>query len=102
MITHTKVRQLEKRLTGSPKGNGPFVVRDITEDGRLLDKEDFVMTNEEVKRIKREDKEIDRLHGTIVLVTQYADPETGLKFKHGSATTPYHVKTDYGVSSGKT
>lgn len=102
MITHTKVRQLEKRFIRSPNGTGPFVVHDVTEDGRLLDKESFVMTDEEVKLVKEEDNEIDRLNGKIILVTQYSYPETGPKLKSGSATVPYHVRPDYGAPSGKT
>lgn len=101
MITHTKVRQLEKRFIRSPKGRGPFVVRDVTEDGRLLDKEDFVMTDQEVKLVKKEDEEIDRLNGKIIFLTQYSYPETGPKLKPGSATVPYHVRPDYGAPLGK-
>lgn len=101
MITHAKVQQLEKRFIRSPKGSRPFVVRDITEDGRLLDKEGYVMTNEEVKLIKKEDMEIDKLNGKIILVTQYSDPQTEPKLKPGSATVSYHVKPDYGAPSGR-
>ncbi len=87
MITRLKVYQLEKRFNSVQRGKGPFVVRDITKDGRLLDKNDYVLTDQEVERIKKEDMEIHQKNGTVVLLLSYSKP----KMKPGSATIPYHV-----------
>ena len=98
MITRMKVRQIEDRFTRSSKGSRPIICHDITEDGRLLDKDDYVMTKQEVRLIEKEDEEIHKRGGIVFFLTSYCEP----KFKTDSETVPYYVKPYKGEAPRKT
>ena len=88
MSSKLKIKQLEKKYKQVTRNRDKvFVVRDITEDGRLLDKDAYIMTEEEVRQISKQDAEIHKQGGTVVLLTSYRD----LKLKSNSATKPYYV-----------
>jgi hypothetical protein len=88
MITRSKVSRLEEKFARMDrKQNGGIVVRDITEDGRLLDSNDYVMSEKEVELVKKEDKEMSERGKVIVCLLSYSEP----KLKPDSATKPYHV-----------
>ena len=84
MITRTKVKQLEKRYTRRAHADGKRIIScDVTEDGRLLDDEGYVMTDEEVKQFKAKNEET----GVDIVICErsYEEP----KLKAGSTTVPY-------------
>lgn len=90
MITRSKLNQLEEKLAQiNRKNDGGILWRDITEDGRLLDSNDYIMTDQEVKLIKQEDEEVKQRGYTIFCLLSYCEP----KLKPKSSTTPYFVDT---------
>ncbi len=90
MSTKLKIKQLEKKYKLIARQQGKTMVyHDITNDGRLLDKEDFIMTKEEVKQIAKEDAEVHKNDGILVFMLSYSEP----KMKPNSATEPYHINS---------
>lgn len=96
MINKTKVNQLERRFNQTDKGKGPVVCHKLTYDGRLVDEEGFVMTNDEVKLVADEDKKTNERRGIVVLIRNTDDEEEKPKLKPGSATIPYRSKKNHG------
>lgn len=86
MITSLKIHQLEKRLNRSRKGH--FIVwHELTEDGRLIDKNGFVMNKEEVWQIEKEDKLADEMGNRVFFEVSLNEP----KLKQRSVTVPYWI-----------
>jgi hypothetical protein len=86
MITKSKLHQLEKRFTKTRVGKGYIVWHNVDEGGRLVDKDGYIMTNNEVEFIRKSDR-VERENGGTVfceILTYRA------KLKPGSATIPYN------------
>ena len=88
MITLLKIKQLERKFAQSPKGESFIVWHEISEDGRLLDKNGLVMTKEEVKVIEKEDQEVQKRGGNVWFEKSCYPP----KLKKDSTTIPYFIK----------
>lgn len=86
MTTHATIRRLERRLIQSAKGKRFLIWRDITEDGRLLDANGFVVTEEEIRLIQKEDAEARERGGIVCCKVSYRKP----KLKPKSTTVPYY------------
>ena len=84
MITRSRIRQLERRLLKTDKGEYLLIKHHISDDGRLLDKDGFVMTEEEVKQVAKEDQKTQERPRVMVFIKD-GDP----KLKPGSTTIPY-------------
>lgn len=72
MITHLKIKQLEEKCARILlKDTKSFIVRDVTEDGRLIGANDTLLTDQEIKRVEAENKEIHDRGGTVVYKRSY-------------------------------
>lgn len=86
MITRSKLIHLEEKLVRVNRKNHSGVLwRDIAEDGRLIDGQGYIMTDEEVAITKYEDKVAQQQGYKIFCLTDLSDP----KIKDGSSVAPY-------------
>lgn len=89
MITRSKLNQLEEKLAKiNRKNNGGVLWRDITEDGRLLDGDDYIMSDQEVKLIRQEDEKAKQQGYIIFCLLSLSDP----KMRPDSSMIPYFQK----------
>lgn len=85
MITRSKINQLEGKFSRTQKGSGSIVWHNISQDGRLLDENGFIMTNHEVKIIELADREVYARGGKVFFEQSCDEP----KLKLHSTVTPY-------------
>lgn len=86
MITRGKLLSLEKKFMKSAKQTfGGLVIRKITQDGRLLGNDNYLLTRAQLKQIEIEDMEAKERGCTIVNLVSYDVP----KLKLGSSKIPY-------------
>lgn len=72
MITRNRIISLEKRFLNNTRLNdGGIVIRSITQDGRLLDKDNYLLTSAEVKKIEKDNLKIKERGCTIVNLVSY-------------------------------
>lgn len=78
MTTETKVKQLEKVFNRKARGGSQEIVtRHISyNDGRLVDEEGYRLSDEEIKRIEKENKEVISRGGLIIELTWYGESKT--------------------------
>lgn len=88
MTTHATIRRLELRLIQSAKGKRTLIWRDITQDGRLLDANGFVVTEEAMRLTQKGDAEARERGGIMCYKVSYRIPN----LKPESATVPYYVR----------
>jgi len=88
MISRSKIRQLEEKFSKTRKGEGFIVWHDITQDGRLLDDDGYVMNKEKVKLIEKIDQEAKEIGGKVFFEVSCAEP----KIRGNSVITPYLQK----------
>lgn len=75
MITKLKLKQLEKRYGQVIGKRRRLILRYVSLDGRLLDKEGYLLTNEEIAQVKKENEEAAQVGNIIFTITQYDEPQ---------------------------
>lgn len=76
MTTRTKIIRLEKRFLSNAKlKEGGLVVRTITRDGRLLDKDGYLLSAAEIRKIQTDNLEAKERGCTVVNLVSYSTPK---------------------------
>lgn len=76
MITRATIKQLEKRYNRISNKDNVIVVRHVTQDNKLMDQEGYLLSEDEVKRVKKEDEKVENGRGLVVYLTSYGEPKT--------------------------
>lgn len=86
MITLTKIKQLESNFSKRQRKFELIIWHDISKDGRLLDKDGYVMTTQESDSIEKSDREYREIGGKVFFEESCTDP----KIKPNSTSNAYH------------
>ena len=77
MTSKIRINQLEKkyyRISNIGMEN-VLVVRKITQGGRLMNEEGYLLNETETRKTKEEDEAIRNSKGTVVYLTSYSEPK---------------------------
>lgn len=77
MTTKTKVNQLEEQFNRKTRGGRrEELVRHVSYNtGQLIDGEGYLLSDEKVKKIEKESKEVASRGGLIINLTRYGEPK---------------------------
>ncbi len=75
MMTQATIKQLEKRYNRVNNKGNVTVVRQITQDGKLIDPSGFEISEETIERITKEDEKVIDEKGLVVYLINYAEPK---------------------------
>lgn len=78
MITNTKVKQLEDKYdTATRSGKHKTIVRRILQDGRYLNEKGQLLNKEEVKCIKKGNRELWKIGGMVINLVDFSGNPKG-------------------------
>ena len=76
MITKTKIKQLERKARHiTISRNRRLTVRNVIKDGRYVDEDGYLLTEEEIRLMKKENQEITKNGGIIIDLLSYQYPK---------------------------